>query len=418
MLEELVGVARLVLDVDQRLQPHRAQPLRFLALARAVVVLLVEPVRGDAFLGHGVHGLGADLELHGGAERADERGVQRLVAVRFRDRDVVLEAAGHRLVELMQHAHRHVALGQRADDDAKAEDVVDLREAQALLAHLGVDRIERLLAAEDLRLQLRLRERLLDVLLDPLDDVAPVAARFQHRLRQRRLAPRLQVLERQLLQLAVGLVEAESMRDRRVDLERFGGDAAALGTLDGVERAHVVQPVGELDEDDADVARHRQQHLAKRLGLRFLARRKAQLVELGEAVDQVGGRCTEALDQLGLGDAAVFHRVVHQRGHDRLRVELPFGAQAGDGDRMRDVRLARGAELAEVRFVGEAVGVAHAPDVGGVEVVELDGEGGERRGGGIGRRGGQRRGRARRSFSRRRLGVGESVGRARGHVRI
>ena len=31
-----------------------------------------------------------------------------------------------------------------------------------------------------------------------------------------------------------------------------------------------------------------------------------------------------------------------------------------------------------MRFVGEAVGVADAPDVGGVEVVELAGQGGER----------------------------------------
>jgi hypothetical protein len=50
---------------------------------------------------------------------------------------------------------------------------------------------------------------------------------------------------------------------------------------------------------------------------------------------------------------------------------------------MGDVRLARGAELAEVRLVGEAVGVADAPDVGGVEVVELDGQRRERRGGGV-----------------------------------
>jgi hypothetical protein len=241
-------------------------------------------------LGHGVHRLGADLELDRGAERAHERRVQRLVAVRLRDRDVVLEAAGDRLHQLVQHAERHVALGQRADDDPEAEDVVDLRERQVLLAHLGVDRIDRLLAAEDLRLELGLRERLLDVLLDPLDEVAPVAARLLHRLRERRLAPRLQVLERELLQLAIGLVEAEPVRDRRVDLERLGGDPLLLGALHRVHRAHVVQPVGELDEDDADVARHREQHLAERLGLRLLARREAKLVELGEAVDEVGGR--------------------------------------------------------------------------------------------------------------------------------
>ena len=50
---------------------------------------------------------------------------------------------------------------------------------------------------------------------------------------------------------------------------------------------------------------------------------------------------------------------------------------------MGDVRLAAGAELAEMGLVGEAVGVADAPDVGGVEVVELDGQGRERCRGGV-----------------------------------
>jgi hypothetical protein len=192
------------------------------------------------------------------------------------------------------------------------------------------------------------------------------------------------VLERELLQLAVGLVEAEPVGDRRVDVERLGGDAHPLLAVDRVHGAHVVQPVGELDQDHAHVARHRQQHLAERLGLRLLAGREAQLVELGEAVDEVGGRRAEALDQLGLGDAAILHRVVHQRRHDRLGVELPLGAQARDRDRMGDVGLAAGAELAEMGLVGEAVGLAHPADVGGVEVVELAGEGGERGGGGVG----------------------------------
>ena len=142
---------------------------------------------------------------------------------------------------------------------------------------------------------------------------------------------------------------------------------------------------------------------------------KLQLVELGQAVDQIGGRRAEALDQLGLGDAAILHRVVHQRGHDRLGVELPVGAQAGDRDRMGDVGLAAGAELAEVGLVGEAVGLAHPPDVG------------RRRGSRAcrsGRRTRRRRRRAagaalatrRRPPFRGRLGVGSGGGRARDHA--
>jgi hypothetical protein len=66
----------------------------------------------------------------------------------------------------------------------------------------------------------------------------------------------------------------------------------------------------------------------------------------------------------GLGDAAVFHRVVHQRGHHGLRIEPPVGHQAGHRDGVGDVGLAAGAELAQVRLVGELVGVAHLLQVG------------------------------------------------------
>jgi hypothetical protein len=129
----------------------------------------------------------------------------------------------------VQHAQREVTLGQVLHDDAEAEDVVDLREGQVLLAHLAVDREQRLLAPEHLHAELVLHESLVDVALDAVDDVAPVAARLLHRLRQRRVAPRAQVLERQLLQLAVGLVQAQAVRDRGVDVERLARDAGALG---------------------------------------------------------------------------------------------------------------------------------------------------------------------------------------------
>ena len=201
------------------------------------------------------------------------------------------------------------------------------------------------------------------------------------------MTPWPDVLERQLLQLPVGLVQAQPVRDRRVDVERFAGDAGALGQRHGGHGAHVVQPVRQLDENDAHVTRHRQQHLAERLGLRFLAGRELQPVEFGQAIHQIGGRRTEAFDQLGLGDAAIFHRVVHQRGHDGLRVKLPVRTQPGDGDWVGDVGLTAGAKLTQMRTVGEAICVAHPLDVGCVEVIELVGQRCERSGRRIGSRG-------------------------------
>ena len=108
---------------------------------------LVQPVRGDARLGDPVHVVRADLHLERRAERAEQRRVQRLVAVRLRDRDVVLELARDRLVEPVQRAQRGVAGGRVGHEHAHAVDVEHLRERVVLLAHLLVDRVDRLLAA-------------------------------------------------------------------------------------------------------------------------------------------------------------------------------------------------------------------------------------------------------------------------------
>jgi hypothetical protein len=61
-----------------------------------------------------------------------------------------------------------------------------------------------------------------------------------------------------------------SVGQGRVDVERLPGDLAPLRLRKRVQRPHVVQPVRELDEDDPDVVRHRQQHLPDVLGLVLL----------------------------------------------------------------------------------------------------------------------------------------------------
>ena len=332
---------------------------------------LVQPVRRHARFGHHVHGLGAQLEFDVDARRAHQRRVQRLVAVELGNRDVVLELARQRLVHLVQDAQAGVAGDHIGHDQAEAVDVGDLGEAQVLLVHLAVDRIERLLAAGDAHADAGGGEGSLQLALDLLDQVPAPAARLGDSLGQDRVAPRPQVPEGKFLQFAIGLVEAQPMRDGRVDLERFTSDAAPLLARRIVQRAHVVGAVGQLDEDHAHIARHRQQHLAEGLGLVLFAGVELQLVELGQAVHQLRHRRAEALDQLRLGDTAVLDGVMQQRGHERLRIELPFGALGRDRDRVRDVGLAAVAKLPEVGLVGKTVGAAHQFGVFGVEVIQL-----------------------------------------------
>mmetsp|Transcript_5506 Transcript_5506/g.9837 ORF Transcript_5506/g.9837 Transcript_5506/m.9837 type:complete len:306 (-) Transcript_5506:234-1151(-) len=262
VLQELVGVAGFVLDVDQALQPARVGLLRNQRRGRLAATALVDPVRRHTLLGDLVHALGAQLELQRRAQRAHQRGVQRLVAVVLGVGDVVLEAAGLRLVELVQHAESRVALQRLLGQDAKAKNVADLGKAhQALLMHLLVDRVDRLLAALHFHAQAGLGEGGADLALDARDQIAPVASRLGHGLAQRRVAPGVEILEGQVLQLAEGLVQAQPVRDGGVDVEGFAGDAARFVRRHRAHGAHVVQPVRQLHQDDAVVLGHGQEHL-------------------------------------------------------------------------------------------------------------------------------------------------------------
>ena len=122
--------------------------------------------------------------------------------------------------------------------------------------------------------------------------------------------------------------------------------------MHGLERAHVVQAVGQLDEDDAHVARHREQHLAEVLRLRVLQRGELDAVDLGDAVDQVGHGLAEVLGDLALGGRRVLHHVVEQCRHQRLRVEVPLREDLRHRERVGDVGLAALAVLPGVRGPG------------------------------------------------------------------
>ena len=83
-------------------------------------------MRRDAFFGDAVHLLGPDLDFEGLPVRADHGGVQRLVEVRPRDRDEILDAARDGPPLVVDHAERRVAVLHRVGDDAQRHQVVDL----------------------------------------------------------------------------------------------------------------------------------------------------------------------------------------------------------------------------------------------------------------------------------------------------
>ena len=268
----------------------------------------------------------------------------------------------------MHGAERAIAGVGAIDHNADAVDVHDLAEHGALAAHLAVDAVQVLRARHHVRLDAALQERGIQLLLDLLEEFLLVAARAAQRVLEHLVTARIQRLEPQVLELELDVVEPEPLGDRRVDLERLAGDRPAPRRRHGRDGAHVVHAVGELHQDDAQVAHHRQQHLAERLRLRLLAALELDLVELGDSVDQLGHVRAEARGQLILGRRGVFDDVVQDRRHDGVGVQAQIGEDGRGGHRMRNERLAREAFLPTVRRGAELGRLADARHLLGRQV--------------------------------------------------
>ena len=349
--EEFIGIGDVALPLN-----HLTEPGEALFVFGGDGAVFIFPVSGNAFLAHLVHFFGADLDFEGLAGLGDHGSVQRLVEVGPRHGDEILNAAGHGAPEVVDDAENGVAILHRVGNHAHGVKIVDLVDADVLALQLSVDTVEAF-----------------DAALDPAGDAGFFEAVAQHAFDPRHesftgFAPRLDrranllvsdgidKLETEVLEFAANLAHAETVRDGGVDFERLAGNFLAALGIQMFERAHVVQAVGELDEDDADVVDHGQHHFTEVLGLRFLPGRKIDLADFRDALDDVGNLFAKLLADFNRGHRRVFDRVVEQAGGDGYGIHFHVGEDVAHFERVHEVGFAGGAGLPSVVLLREFVG--------------------------------------------------------------
>ena len=257
-------------------------------------------------------------------------------------------------------------------DDAHGEQIEHLVDGDLLVGELLLDGVEPLDAPLDAAGNLEFGKLASSCFADAAEeDFAFVAQRFDLG-RELLVGEGIGVAEGEVFELAAQFAHAQPVRQRSEDVERLLRDFLALFGLQVLQRAHVVQAVGELDDDHADIGDHGEQHFADVLRLMVFAIGKLDLVQLGDAFDDVRDLLAEEFFNLLGGDIGVFDRIVQQTGGDGGRVHLEFGEDEADLQRMDGVRLARGALLAFV--LGQAEGPGFADDfqiVAGPVLVDL-----------------------------------------------
>ncbi len=265
----------------------------------------------------------------------------------------------------MDDAERGVAVLHAVGDDPQCDEVVDLLELDLLPLQFLADAPQTLDAAVDLDdRHFRLGELGGDRVSQLFDQALCGAALGVHLDAERLVGLRLEVLERELLELVLDLAHAEAIRDRRVDVARLLRNLDPLVVGKVTERPHVVQAIGELDENHADVVDHRQQHLAEGLGLPLLAGREGDGADLGDAFDDVSDFGPEQLTDAFDGGERVLDDVVEEPGGDGHGVQPHVGEEIGDRERVNQVRFTRVAHLSLVLEGRKDVGPPEQFDVG------------------------------------------------------
>ena len=177
--------------------------------------------------------------------------------------------------------------------------------------------------------------------------------------------------EGEVLELPLDRVDPEAVRQRGEDLERLPSLLLLLLLRERADRAHVVEAVGQLDQDHPDVGGHRDHHLAVVLGLPLVAALEGDLGELGDAVDQLRDLIAEVVADLVEAGAGVLDRVVEERRAERRGVEAKAGADPRHAEGVGDEVLAGLALLARVALAGEGEGALDLLAVDGLRGVGL-----------------------------------------------
>jgi len=322
------------------------------------LALLVVPVGRDAVLRQPVHLPRADLDLQGLAAGAHHGGVQGLVHVVLRVGHVVVELAGDGLPDRVDNAQDLVALGEGVDDHPKRQQVVELIQGEVLAAHLLVDAVEVLRPPVDVGVDAVLVEPLGERVDRLLDDGLPFGKPLADPPPDLVVHLRIQDLEGEILQFPLDLIDPQAMGQGGVDLQGLLGDGKLFVPSVGREGSHVVEPIGQLDEDHPDVPGHHQEHLAQVFRLVVLDGLEGKLAQLGHAVHQRQDPRAEAALQDLRCDWRVLQDVVQERRGQGLLVQLHVGQVGGHVDRVNDIGLSAVTPLFAVGLRREDQGLA------------------------------------------------------------
>ena len=224
--------------------------------------------------------------------------------------------------------------------------------------HLAVDRVNVLRAAIDfnVRTQFQIADGFFNVDNSPINVFDPLITPRIHQMHDAVVLLRIEIAQRQILQLPFDGADPQSVGNRRVDFQSFVGNPPLFVGTQMLQRPHIVQAVSQFNDHHTDILAHCQQKLTVRFGHLFFVGLVMNLRDLGVAIHDHGNRRAKKLANIIQSGSGIFNDIMHVARAYRFWIHVQIGQDAGNLNRMDDIGLARLAMLVSVRNRSKMVG--------------------------------------------------------------
>ena len=157
----------------------------------------------------------------------------------------------------MDDTERRITVFHALHDNPDRKNIIDLIQRLVLVYHLFIDAEEMFHTAVYLGFDARIVHMFLDFIHNLMDKRLPGVLTECQFFGQFFVNLRLEIFERQIIQLGLDLGNTETISNRRVDIHRFTRLFFLFFRLHILKRPHIVQTVCQLNQDNPDVLRHR-----------------------------------------------------------------------------------------------------------------------------------------------------------------
>ena len=196
----------------------------------------------------------------------------------------------------------------------------------------------------------------LDVAFDGFHVFCALCTGLGHQILNPATFLRLKIFKGGFFKLIFYPVITKSRGNGRINVESFPSNFFPFIPFVEFEGAHIVKPVGQLDQNNPDIIGHGQKHLAKALGLSRPGAVKRKTAEFGDAGDDVPNFGAEQFFDFLRGRLGVLNHIVQETGCNTDDIQFHVTDYSSHFQWMRKIGLAGKAHLACMHPGGIDVG--------------------------------------------------------------